>query len=324
MPVASSPGTPPAASVDLSTSVPRTGSPWPHRLLWANLVAQVGIVVTGGAVRLTGSGLGCSTWPQCEPGQFAPVLHEATSLHPYIEFGNRTLTGVLGVLALLTAVVVWRRPGRSRGFRVLGLVPLVGVAVQAVVGGLTVLVDLHPAWVGSHFAISMLLVAASMALVVRHREGDGVPEPLVDARTTLLSRALVPLGAAVVLLGVVTTGAGPHSGDAEVGYRFALDPALVARGHAASVWLFVAGVVALVVLTRPAATHERPRRAARVLLAVTLAQGAVGYVQYFTGLPELLVGVHMLGAAVLVAAQTAQVLSLRRRGPLAVAQVVTT
>lgn len=286
---------------------------WARRILWANLVAQIGIVVTGGAVRLTGSGLGCSTWPQCEPGQFAPSFHEATSWHPYIEFGNRTLTGVLGVLAVLTAWTVFRRRDRSRSFRLLGLVPLVGTVVQAVVGGLTVLLELHPGWVGAHFVLSMVLVAASRALLVRHAEGDGPPRPLVDVRTRTVSRLLVPVGAVVVVLGVITTGAGPHSGDADVPYRIALDPAEISRVHALSVWAFLAGVIALVVLTR-SVTAGRVRTVNRRLLVVTLVQGAIGYVQYFTGLPEVLVGLHMLGAGLLVAVQTHQVLSLRERG----------
>lgn len=285
---------------------------WARRILWANLVAQIGIVVTGGAVRLTGSGLGCSTWPQCEPGQFAPQFHDATSWHPYIEFGNRTLTGVLGVLALLTAWTVFRRRDRSRSFRLLGLVPLVGTAVQAVVGGLTVLLELHPAWVGTHFVLSMVLVSASRALLVRHAEGDARPRPLVDDRTRLVSRLLVPVGAVVIVLGVVTTGAGPHSGDADAPYRIAVDPAAVSRVHALSVWVFLVGVVALVALTRSVGAR-RVRVTARRLLLVTLAQGVIGYVQYFTGLPEVLVGLHMLGAGLLVAVQTNQVLSLRER-----------
>jgi heme a synthase len=302
---------------------------WARRILWANLVAQIGIVVTGGAVRLTGSGLGCSTWPQCEPGQFAPVFHEATSLHPYIEFGNRTLTGVLGILAIAAAWVTWRRTDRSRAFRALGLVPLLGVLVQAVVGGLTVLLELHPAWVGLHFVLSMLLIAASTVLLVRHREGDGPAIPVADVRTRAVARLLVPLGAVVIVLGVVTTGAGPHSGDADVPYRFALDPVVVSRLHAASVWVYVAAVLALVVLTRrvlDASTlrqhgtaidlggqRRRAHHRTLVLLGVTLGQGVIGYVQYFTGLPEVLVGLHMLGAGVLVVAQTQQYMSLRLR-----------
>lgn len=291
----------------------RPGPRWTRRILVANLVAQVGIVVTGGAVRLTGSGLGCSTWPQCEPGEFTPVLHEATTFHPFVEFGNRTLTGVLAVLALLTAWVVWRDRDRARSYRLLGLVPLAGVAVQAVVGGLTVLVDLHPGWVASHFLISMALIGASTLLLTRSGEGDGPPVPVVPGRLVTLSHALVALLVVVLALGVLTTGSGPHSGDEEVAYRFALDPVAISRVHSASVWLYTAGVVALLVALRRHRVPVGATRAAVVLLAVTLLQGLVGYVQYFTGLPALLVAVHMLGASLLVVAQVRQVTATRTR-----------
>ncbi len=282
-------------------------------ILVANLVGQVVLVVTGGAVRLTGSGLGCSTWPECEPGQFTPVLHEATSWHPYVEFGNRTLAALLVVVSLLTAWVVWRRRDRALPFRLLGLVPVTGVVVQAVVGGLTVLVALHPAVVGSHFLLSMVLVAASTLLVIRYDEGDGAPRPLVSGRVVSLSRALALLTVVVLGLGVVVTGSGPHSGDEDAAYRFALDPVLFARIHAAAVWVFLVGVVALVTVL-----HRRPapagsRRAARALLGVTVLQGLIGYVQYFTGLPEVLVGAHMLGASLLVLVQVRQLASVRSR-----------
>ena len=287
--------------------------PFERRVLWANLIAQIGIVVTGGAVRLSGSGLGCSTWPQCEPGRFTPVLEGATSWHPYIEFGNRTLTGVLALLALATAWVIWPRRDRAMSFRLLGLVPLVGVAIQALVGGMTVLFDLHPGLVAGHFGISMALVAASTALLTRHAETDGERVVVVGPPARRLTTALVPLAVVVLVLGVLTTGSGPHSGDADVGYRFALDPALVARVHAGSVWLYVAGVVALVVAVHRGVATAAARSAALLLLAVTALQGLIGYVQYFTGLPELLVGAHMLGACLLVVAQVNQALSTRLR-----------
>lgn len=282
-------------------------------LLVANVVGQVVLVVTGGAVRLTGSGLGCSTWPQCEPGQFTPVMHEAVSWHPYVEFGNRTLAALLVVVSLLTAWAVWRQRRRALPFRLLGLVPLVGVVAQAVVGGLTVLVALHPAVVGSHFLLSMVLVAASTLLLVRYDEGDGAPRPVVSGRVITLSRVLALLTVVVLGLGVVVTGSGPHSGDDEAAYRFALDPVLFSRIHAGAVWLFLAGVVALLI-----ALHRRPapttaRRAAHALLIVTLLQGLIGYVQYFTGLPVVLVGAHMLGASLLVLVQVRQLTSLRSR-----------
>lgn len=297
--------------------VPRP-SRWERRVLLANLVGQVLIVVTGGAVRLTGSGLGCSTWPECEPGEFTPVLHEATGYYPLVEFGNRTITGVLLVLAVATAWVVLGRRDRARSYRLLGLVPLAGVLFQAVLGGLTVLVDLHPAVVGLHMLVSLALIAASTLLLVRHGEGDGGPQRVVGPAATALSRALVPLAVVLLVLGVVTTGAGPHSGDEEVAYRLALDPVAAARVHSASVWLYTGTLVALLLVLRrsvPAPGHAdaAPRRAARTLLLVVLAQGVVGYVQYLTGLPALLVGIHMLGAALLVVAQVHQTTSVRQR-----------
>lgn len=282
-------------------------------ILWANLAGQIGIVLTGGIVRLTASGLGCSTWPSCEPGHFTPAVHAATSFHPFIEFGNRTVTGLLGVLALLTAWVVWPRRDRSRPYRVLGLVPVIGVVTQAVVGGVIVLLHLHPGWVATHFLISMALVAASTALVVRDAEGDGPPTPTVGGTLRTLARLSIPLVVVVLALGVVTTGAGPHSGDDEVGYRFALDPVTVSKVHAGAVWLFGLTVLAVAVLAVRGTVAARVRNAALVLLGVTALQGLVGYTQYFTGLPEVLVATHMLGAALLVVAEVRVVLSLRVR-----------
>lgn len=297
--------------------VPRAPEPvgarWTRPALVANLVAQVGLVVTGGAVRLTGSGLGCSTWPQCEPGAFTPVLHGATSIHPFIEFGNRTLTGVLGLIALSVAILVFTDRRRSTGFRVLGLTPLIGVLAQAVLGGVTVLLSLNPAVVGLHLLLSMVLVAVSTALVYRFDEGDTRPEPLVPPRTRAIAGVLALAAAVVLALGVVVTGAGPHGGDTEVAFRFAVDPVLVARLHAGAVWVFLAVLAALLVALVRGGAPARARRAAVVLLATTLAQGLIGYVQYFTGLPEVLVGMHMLGAALLTAATTWTWLTLRRR-----------
>lgn len=282
-----------------------------HPVLVANLVGQIGIVVTGGAVRLTGSGLGCSTWPQCEPGQFAPVFHEAATYHRFVEFGNRTLTGVLSVLAVLVILVVWPDRRRARSYRLLGFAPLLGVAAQAVIGGVIVLLHLHPAWVSLHFLVSMLLVMLSTLLVHRGREGDGTPVPVVPPAARALVPVLAVLLAVVLVLGAVTTGAGPHSGDEEVGYRFAVDPYLMARVHAASVWLFVAALVALLVLNRRG--PQVLRRRGRVMVALVALQGLIGYVQVATDLPVLLVLLHMLGAALLAAGTTRYLLTFRTR-----------
>ncbi|WP_369372143.1 heme A synthase [Promicromonospora sp. Populi] len=284
---------------------------WTRAILVANLVGQIGIIGTGGAVRLTESGLGCSTWPQCEPGSFTPQFHEATTLHPYIEFGNRTLTGVLSVIAILLAIAVCTDLSRSRSYRMLGLVPIVGVLAQAVIGGVVVLLDLHPGWVSLHFGVSGALVAASLYVLHRHGEGDQSPTLVVTPRVRGLAWALAGLTAVVVILGVLTTSAGPHSGDAEVGYRIAIDPALLTRLHATAVWAFLAVLVVYLVAVRRGPTPVR--RAALILLGITLAQGLIGYVQYFTDLPELLVGLHMIGAAVLIAGTTRVWLTTRLR-----------
>ena len=284
---------------------------WTRAILLANLIGQIGIIGTGGAVRLTESGLGCSTWPECEPGQFTPQFHEATTLHPYIEFGNRTLTGVLAVIGVLVAVAVCTDLKRSTSYRLLGLVPIIGVLAQAVIGGIVVLLDLHPGWVSLHFGVSAALVAASLYVLHRHGEGDEAQTRVVGPRAHALAWALAALTAVVVVLGVLTTGAGPHSGDAEVGYRIAVDPALLTKWHAAAVWAFLAVLVAYLVAVRGGPAPVR--RAALILLAITLAQGLIGYVQYFTDLPALLVGLHMIGAAVLIAGSTRVWLSNRVR-----------
>lgn len=280
-------------------------------VLVANLVGQIGIVVTGGAVRLTGSGLGCSTWPQCEPGQFTPVLHEAATYHPFVEFGNRTLTGVLGVLALATLLVVVTDTRRSRAYRWLGAAPLVGVAAQALIGGVIVLLHLHPAWVSLHFLVSMLLVVASTLLVHRSQEGDGAPVPVVPPLARRLAPLLAVLMGVVLVLGTITTGAGPHSGDAEVGYRIAVDPYLMARVHAASVWVFVAVLVAVLWLNRRGPGVLRRR--GWVMVGLVALQGVIGYVQVATDLPILLVLLHMLGAALLAGGTTRYLLTFRTR-----------
>ncbi|WP_235912494.1 COX15/CtaA family protein [Ruania zhangjianzhongii] len=281
------------------------------RVIVANLVAQIVIIATGGAVRLTGSGLGCSSWPNCEPGEFSPQFHTASSIHPYVEWGNRMMGAVVVIVALAVAVLVFFaarrgvRPVPSTRLLWLATVPLLLSLVQAVLGGLTVVLALHPALVGSHFLFSAALVWLSTWLVIEWYR-PGRPHPIVPAGLRTTGWVLAAVGAVVVVLGMVVTGAGPHSGDDEVGYRFAVDPVLIARTHAGFVWLFLAVLAVFLVLAFRAADDgagqvRRLRHRGMALLAVTLAQGAIGYVQYFTGLPELLVGIHMVGAALLLA-----------------------
>ena len=265
---------------------------WVRPRAAANIVTQAGIIVTGGLVRLTGSGLGCSDWPECEPGSFTPVVVDETSFHPFVEFGNRVLTFVLLAVAVLLAIAVWNALPKLRWW---GLVPYAGVVGQAIIGGITVLVDLHPLVVAPHLLLSVALVWQATWLWTRVR-GERAPAAAPSwALTRWLSLAAF---AVIVVLGALTTGAGPHSGDAEATERLALDPASMARAHAVAVWAFCAVLVWWGVLAwrrRDVAEEAAARRAWLVLAAVTLAQGAVGYVQYFTGLPEAVVAVHLAG-----------------------------
>ncbi|MFV0427665.1 MAG: COX15/CtaA family protein [Beutenbergiaceae bacterium] len=292
---------------------------WTQAAVLANLALQVIIVVTGGAVRLTGSGLGCSTWPQCEPGQFVPVLHAATPAHTYIEYGNRmigVLLGLVGIaLAVLTHLAV-QRLGRAPMLRRLGIGICVGIVVQGVVGGVSVWLSLHPGIVGSHFLLSGVLLVLSTWLVVRWLSADGERTLAGSRLMHLIAAVIVLAGVLVVVLGVVVTGAGPHSGDDNVGYRFAVDPYLMARAHALAVWVFALAVLALLIV----ASRQRPpvpglMRWSIILLMSTVAQGAIGYVQFFTGLPEVLVGMHLFGAAMLIVIGTRTLLTLRTTTP---------
>lgn len=278
-----------------------------RNLTIANLVAQIGIIMTGGAVRLTGSGLGCSQWPFCEAGSFTPEFHEELSIHPYIEFGNRTLTGVLTIIAVLLIVAVYKRePTASRPeIKKLSWLPLIGIAIQALIGGITVWVDLHPAVVGSHMLISLGLVAISAYLLWRIDHPDTKPVPLASF-TRPLTIAIGLSSAILVTLGVIVTGAGPHSGDEEAPYRWAMDTVAITRIHSLSAWLFTAIVlVGLFLIFRLERTNPGPdvrvaKKAWLGILTVTLLNGVVGYVQHATNLPEILVGIHMFLAALVV------------------------
>jgi heme a synthase len=294
-------------------SAPSPASPWLRRALVTNLVLQVLIVVTGGVVRLTGSGLGCPTWPNCLPGSYSPVVVEATAYHQYIENANRLLGAVVMAGAVAAVVAVWRW-ARGRGdLARLAWAVLVGTALQVVLGGVTVLTGLHPLTVMGHFLISTSLVALSTLLVLREREPRPVPSaPAVPALVRRVGWLTAGVGAVVIVLGTVVTGSGPHSGDADEPARFGFDPRTVAWLHADSVMLFCGLVVAVVLAVHLLDRAAPARQAWRTVLLVTVAQGLVGYVQYATDLPELLVLVHMLGAALLTATLTWAVHALHR------------
>ena len=292
----------------------RPGSRWLSPILLANLVAEVAIVVTGGLVRVTGSGLGCPTWPECVDGSITPTIEQAEGIHKWIEFGNRTLTEVLGVPAPATNAAVRPCPPR-RAMKVAAVTVFVGVLVQAVLGGITVLLGLHPATVAAHFLVSMGLVAAASYLWFARHETGAAPVPLVPPIVTRLAWATTAVGGVVLFLGTLVTGSGPHSGDADEPARLGFDPRTSSWLHADVVMLIVGRVVATWLTARLTSkdADRAPGRAWFAVLAVSLAQGVVGYVQYFTNLPEALVIAHMLGATLLVVALTNGILALRRR-----------
>lgn len=281
-----------------------------HRILFANLVAQVLIIVSGGLVRLSGSGLGCPTWPQCVPGSYVPVPHQEQGFHKVIEFGNRMLTGVLAVIAVLAVVAVWRW-AKVRRLKVAAATVLVGVAVQAILGGITVLTELHPVTVAAHFLVSAVLVAAAAYLWFARNDTDGEPRALVPDLVRRVAWFTCAVGAVVLVLGTVVTGSGPHSGDADAPARFGFDPRTISWLHADAVMLFIGLVVAVWLATRLTSTPTSVSSAWRAVLLVTLAQGLIGYVQYLTDLPAVLVLAHMLGAASLVVALANGLVSLR-------------
>lgn len=265
-----------------------------RRFALAALATNVLIVFTGGLVRVTGSGLGCPTWPQCEPGSLVPTPGGAhAGWQTAIEFGNRLLTFV--VLAAAIAVVWELRRQRAAHptslLRLAWLLPI-GVLAQAVMGGITVLLGLTPWTVAMHFLLSMVLIAIAVVVHERVRTPAGGVDPGPGIRWA--TTALAVVGAVVLILGTVVTGAGPHAGDPSTP-RLAVDIRFVAIAHADAVWLFVGITVALLAVTWRG--PERLRSAVRVLLVLQVVQGAIGYIQYATGIPEALVAIHILGAA---------------------------
>lgn len=269
----------------------------------ANLVANIVIVVTGGAVRLTASGLGCPTWPNCTKGRL--VYHEDLGLHGAIEFGNRMLTYVLVAIAVACVLAAWRRPGVVRR---LATAIAIGIPMQGVVGGITVLTDLNPWIVAIHLLLSMGMIGLCVWLV---DEVAGPTRPAAGAPTRALAWAVLAIGAVVLWLGTVVTGSGPHAGD-EKAPRNGLDPAVASHVHGFAVWALVLLSLTLTVL----AARRNERTLAffgSVLLGIELAQGVLGYVQYYTDLPGLLVGLHMLGAALVAAGLARVVLTTRAR-----------
>jgi cytochrome c oxidase assembly protein subunit 15 len=282
----------------------------------AAVIAQGGIAVTGSIVRVTGSGLGCPTWPQCVAGSLTPVEHpDVAPLHQWVEFGNRTLTGLIGVIALLCVLAAWlSRPRRGRVVK-LALVQLGGVVLQAVIGGITELTGLLWWTVSLHFLVSMGLVWMAVLLVRGIREGDAPATPLVPK--PLLGLQVLQTGVLGLLLlaGTFVTAAGPHAGDAKTP-RLDVPVDRLVQVHADLLFLFLGMLVALGFALKAASASAPLWRRYWILVGVVLAQGALGMVQYFTGVPEVLVSLHVLGAGTVIVATAGLWVASRDRGPV--------
>lgn len=333
-------------------------------LAWLSFIAEVIIIATGGAVRLTGSGLGCSEWPLCTPESLVPTPEQG--IHGVIEFGNRTMTGVVGIVAIAVLLLTLNAVGGRRSlmsalwfalggigagvlcfavaylagvpafpFFALGLllatvagavrsmritehrrdltllawIVLIGVVAQAFVGGITVLTGLNPYIVGFHYASSLVLVCVTTAYLVRLYEPDGARERIVPKWFAILSHVTGLALALTIFFGVLTTGSGPHSGDANV-VRDGFDATILAHVHSWPGYVLAALVAALTIIAWM--LRLAPRRWLLVFVLAILVQVGVGIWQAREGLPELLVGIHMVLASLSAAAYTVTVLRLKR------------
>lgn len=254
------------------------------------LFLQSALVITGGAVRVTGSGLGCPTWPECTPGSYTPVPGQAEgALHAWIEFGNRLLTFALLFAALATVIAILRA-GR-RDLRFLGATQVLGILGQGVLGGITVLTDLNPLAVGSHLLLSILLIAAATSLHSR-RHHPYVRTSSTQVRISRLSLAHINVAFIAITIGTLVTGSGPHAGDVDAP-RLDFAITTITRFHSLSVWLLM-GITIVFLLSK--SLNFETKRWLRIFVVLAIAQGGLGYIQYFLGVPEGLVVLHLLGS----------------------------
>ena len=281
---------------------------WQHRTLIANLVAQTGIVLTGATVRLTASGLGCPTWPECVAGSIAPTSEQTEAFHKYIEFGNRLLTFVLLIVAIASLFAVYKHNqdrrlaglAKRRSLTVLALGVLLGIFAQAVLGGITVLTGLHPLIVAAHFMVSIGLITVAVILLVKAQEAGDRPVSLQVARPIDLGmRIHIWLALVVIAVGTLVTGSGPHAGDTNDIVRLGFEFRNITTIHAALVWLYLGLTTGLLIALLATSAPKHVTRQAWIVVGVCIAQGFVGYTQFFTGLPWGLVAVHVLGACLL-------------------------
>jgi cytochrome c oxidase assembly protein subunit 15 len=290
---------------------------WHRAFAIAAVVANVTIAVTGSIVRVTGSGLGCTEWPNCLPDSMVPVEHpELSMLHQWIEYGNRLLSGVVGLIgALCLLAALLSRPQRRRVVW-LSAALVSGMVVQAVLGGITVRTGLLWWTVAIHFVVSPVLTWFAVLLLRSLREGDSAPVLRVPPLVPKLLIAQVGVLIAMLIAGTLVTGAGPHAGDKDVP-RLGLPVETLVKVHSGFVYLFLGLIVAVGVLLRRAGTPDPVVwRRYLLLIGAVLGQGAIGFVQYFTGVPSVLVVMHVLGAMLVTVATASLWCATRDRGPI--------
>ncbi|MCX6445340.1 MAG: COX15/CtaA family protein [Actinobacteria bacterium] len=262
---------------------------WLVAILRILLIFQVGIVLTGGVVRLTGSGLGCPTWPECVEGSYTPVEQQLEGFRAWIEFGNRLLTFALVIACALSILAVLL--SKRKDLRLLVLGQFAGIFGQAVLGGITVLTNLHPLPVAGHFVLSIILIAGAQSLLTKAKAAY-VRKELSRSTLHALARTHVSLTFVVIVMGTFVTGSGPHAGDPGAP-RFNFDFRTVAWLHADLVIALLGFSLAYVIY---ASTPLTTKRLLKFFFLTALLQGAIGYVQYFLDLPEFIVAMHMLGS----------------------------
>lgn len=282
---------------------------------WAAVLTNGLIAVTGATVRVTGSGLGCPTWPECHPGSLVPISRsDLSAVHQAIEFGNRTLTGLVLFASLGLFVVVWRAEPRRRGVARLAAVLPAGVVFQAIWGGITVLTGLAWWTVAPHMLVSLVLLFVAIMVLVRLDETDDPPVPVVPRPLQVLTWATVGVLVALCVAGTLVTAAGPHGGD-DATPRLDVSVRGLAQLHADLMFAYLGLLIAMTVGYLAVRAPRRLMTRAYVLIGVTVGQGLIGLVQYATGVPEALVVAHVLGATLLVAAAAALAMATRTRAP---------
>ena len=271
-----------------------------RKILLANVLAQVGIVITGGLVRVTSSGLGCPTWPECVDGSITPTSQQTEAWHKYVEFGNRLLTFLLVIIALLVIVAVRKNAPSRSDLKLLSYGTLGGIFAQAILGGITVLTKLHPLTVAAHFLLSIALITIAFNLYWRSKEsGQSIMKLTVPIVFRTATKFHTGLALTVIVVGTLVTGSGPHAGDGAKITRLSFDPRIISWFHADLVLLFIGLTIGLIVAARTVGLPSNVNKAATGVLQVSLLQGLIGYIQYFTGLPWVMVALHIGGACLL-------------------------